>query len=483
MSIAQDWALFFDLYHPNMGDVYWRMGRQDEKAVFNLFYRRNPFGNGFTVVAGLAKVVEYLHNLHFRGEDIDYLRSLGIYADGFLEYLREFRFTGDIDAMPEGSIAFPNEPLIRVKAPIIQALLLEVFLANSTYQTLVATKAARVVRAAQGRAVAEFGARRAQDVDAANWGARAAVLAGCVGTSNVLAAKMFGMKPVGTHAHLWVMSFPKEIDAFRAWADAHPEGALFLVDTYDTLRSGLPNAIQVAKELTARGGKFLGIRLDSGRIPYLSGEARRMLDEAGFKDAVIMASSDLDEQKIQAMLAEGAKVDSFGVGTAIIAGKGDPALGAVYKMVAREENGQLVPTIKISDDPEKEMTPGDNKVVRVYAKETGKAAGDVILPFTDSLPVEGEAMTLQDPVYPTRSKTVRNFLTRELLVPVFRGGKLVYQVPTLGQAQAFYKQEIDSIWDTYKQLDDPETYPVNPTKELMQRKSELIGAIKQRTQK
>ncbi|MDB4895787.1 MAG: pncB [Firmicutes bacterium] len=481
MSSVQEWALFFDLYHPNMADAYWRLGKHQEQAVFNLYYRHNPFGNGFTVMAGLEKIVRYIENLRFGPEEVAYLRSLNLFAPGFLEYLAEFRFTGDIDAMPEGSIAFPNEPLVRVKAPIIEAMILEVFLANSMFHALIATKAARVVRAAQGRPVFEFGARRAQEVDAAVWGARAAVIAGCAGTSNVEAARRFGLKPVGTMAHLWMMSFDSELEAFRAWADAHPEGALFLVDTYDTLKSGLPNAIKVGQELTARGGTFLGIRLDSGRIPYLSVEARKMLDEAGFPDAKIMASSDLDEDRITTLLLEGARIDSFGVGTRLITAKDDPALGAVYKLVAREEQGKWIPVIKVSEDPEKVGLPGDNHPVRIYAKATGKAAGDLILPADQTLPAAGERITLQDPIHRSRQKTVKNFITRELLVPIFREGKRVYDLPDMPAIQAYYRQELETIWDTYRQLDEPEQYPVNPVPELVELQHRLIAERRARS--
>lgn len=478
MSTVQDWALFFDLYHPNMGDGYWRLGRHQEQAVFNLFYRHIPFGNGFTVVAGLEKVIEYVENFRFAEEDVAYLRSLDMFSPGFLDYLKGFRFTGDLDAMPEGSIAFPNEPIVRVKAPIVEATLLEVFLANAMFQTLIATKAARVVRAAQGRPVFEFGARRAQEVDAAVWGARATIIAGCAGTSNVLAAKQFGLRPVGTHAHAWVMSFPTEIDAFRAWAQLHPDSAMFLVDTYDTLKSGVPNAITVAREVVARGGRFAGIRLDSGKIPYLSGEARRMLDEAGFPEAAIMASSDLDEWRIQSLLLEGAKVDSFGVGTRLITAMDDPSLGAVYKMVAREEEGRWVPTIKVSEDPEKVGTPGDVHPVRIYHKDSGKAAGDLILPAEQLLPESGDEIMLQDPIHTSRRKRIRNFFTRELMVPVFRGGKRVYQPPTMPEIQAYHQREMDTLWDTYKQLVDPEVYPVNPTADLIDLRNRLIAEKK-----
>jgi nicotinate phosphoribosyltransferase len=475
MSLVQEWELFCDYYHLNMADAFWRSGRHTQQAVFNLFYRHNPFGNGYTVVAGLEKIVRFIENLRFGPEDLAYLQSLDSFDPGFLAYLKSFRFTGDIDAMPEGSVAFPHEPLVRVKAPIIEASVVETFLVNAMYQTLVATKASRVVRAAGGRPVFEFGARRAQEVDAANWGARAAVIAGCAGTSNVLAAKQFGLKPVGTNAHLWVMSFPSELEAFRAWADAHPEGALFLVDTYDTLKSGLPNAIQVAKELEAKGGKFLGIRLDSGRIPYLSVECRKALDAAGFPHATIMATSDLDEDRITRLLQEGAKVDLFGVGTRLITCKDDPALGAVYKLVCREENGGWFPVIKISDDPEKMGIPGDNRPVRIYAEETGKAAGDLILPVRQTLPARGERITLQDPIHKARQKTVKHYTTRELLVPVFRGGQRVCELPAIAAIQAYHRQEIDSFWDTYKQLDEPEEYPVNPVTELVELQHRLIA--------
>lgn len=474
----RDWTLLTDFYELNMMYAHYRNGTHDRVAVFDLYFRENPFRGGYTLAAGLETAVEYLEGLRFGPDDIDYLRSLGVYDDAFLEMLREFRFTGDIDAVPEGTVVFPGIPLVRVKAPIAQAQFIETALTNIIgHQTLIATKASRVVQAAQGDRVLEFGARRAHGPDAATYGARAAMVGGCDSTSNVLTGKYFEVPVAGTNAHAWVQFFDDELEAFRAWARAMPAGVLFVVDTYDTLRSGLPHAIQVAREVEAAGGRFLGVRLDSGDIAYLSKKARAMLDAAGFPDAVIVASSDLDEYLIRDLKAQGARVNVWGVGTKLITALDTPALGTVYKLAAVEHDGAMAPRIKVSENPAKVTNPGVKKAVRIYENATGKAAGDLLMLEDEPLPT-GSCVTLFDPVYPWKRKTVENFSCRELLVPVLRGGRLVYDLPGLTQIRDYARQELDTLWDEYKRLVNPEPYPVDLSVELWRLKNEMVERVR-----
>lgn len=470
----RDWTLLTDYYQINMMYAHWKCGTHGTRAVFDLFFRSNPFGNGFTVVAGLETALHYLENLRFRPADLDYLRSLGVYEEEFLHLLAGLRFTGDLDAMPEGAVAFPGEPLVRVTAPILEAQLIETALLNIiNHQTLIATKAARVVNAAQGDKVLEFGLRRAHGPDAGLYGARASLIAGCTATSNVLAGKVFQLPVAGTNAHAWVQFFPTELEAFRAWGRAFPQGLMLLVDTYDTLRSGLPNAIRAAQEATAAGGRFVGIRLDSGDLAYLSKQARRMLDAAGFPDAIIVASSDLDEYLIRDLKAQGARVNAWGVGTQLITAHDQPALGGVYKLAAVVVDGEFQPRIKVSEDPAKVTNPGRKRPVRVYDK-AGKAAGDLLLLEGEDLPVEGDRFVLTDPVYPWRRKTVEQFRVRDLLAPVYRSGRLVYDLPPLDAVRAFCRAEQESFWDEYRRLVNPQEYPVDLSRGLWELKNRLL---------
>lgn len=474
MADARDWTLLTDYYQLNMMYAHWRCGTHRTPAVFDLFFRHNPFGNGFTIAAGLETAVQYLENLRFHPGDLDYLRSLGVYDEAFLRLLAELRFTGDLDAMPEGTVAFPGEPLLRVTAPILEAQFIETALLNIIgHQTLIATKAARVVYAARGDRVLEFGLRRAHGPDAGLYGSRASLIAGCTATSNVLAGKVFGVPVAGTNAHAWVQFFDDELAAFRAWGRAFPQGLLLLVDTYDTLRSGLPNAIEAAREVVAAGGRFAGIRLDSGDLAYLSKQARAMLDAAGFPEAIIVASSDLDEYLIRDLKAQGARVDVWGVGTHLITAHDQPALGGVYKLAAVEDGGEFRPRIKVSENPAKVTNPGRKRAVRVY-DSAGMAAGDLLLLEGEPLPVSGGRFHLVDPQHPWRRKAVAGFRVRDLLVPVFQGGRRVYELPALAAISAFCRQEQESFWDEYRRLVNPQEYPVDLSQGLWRLKNELL---------
>lgn len=467
-------TMLTDLYQLTMVYGYFKTGMGNNEAVFDLFYRRNPCGNGFAIAAGLEQTIDYIQNLHFSGEDIDYLRELGLFDDQFLEFLREFRFTGEIYAVPEGTIVFPNEPLIRVKAPVIEGQLIETGMLNIiNHQTLIATKASRVCRAAQDGSVLEFGLRRAQGPDAGIYGARAAIIGGCDATSNVMAGKLFGIPVRGTHAHSWIMSFPSELEAFRAYAEVFPDDCVLLVDTYDTLNIGMPNAIKVGLELKERGYDLAGIRLDSGDLAYLSKRARQMLDEAGLTKTKIVASGDLEEHIIWDLKVQGAKIDIWGVGTNLITSYDCPALGGVYKLCAEEENGQLVPKIKISENLEKITNPGYKKVVRLYGKSNGKAVGDLIM-FNDEEIDPSKPLLMFDPIEIWKRKTVTEFTVRELLVPIFEKGKLIYQCPSLQEIKEYCKGELDSFWDEYKRLKNPHGYHVDLSQRLYNTKKQLL---------
>ncbi|OUM89334.1 MAG: nicotinate phosphoribosyltransferase [Bacillus thermozeamaize] len=452
---------------------YFKEGKADQRVVFDLFYRQNPCGNGYAIAAGLEQVIEYIQQLHFSKEEIDYLRSLKMFEEDFLQLLRNFRFQGDLYAIPEGTVVFPNEPLIRIEARIIEAQLLETALLNIVnHQTLIATKAARIVKAAGGKPVLEFGSRRAQGMDAALYGARAAMIGGCEATSNTLAGKRFGIPVRGTHAHSWVLSFPSELEAFRAYARTFPDNCLLLVDTYDTLRSGLPNAIRVAKELREQGHRFLGIRLDSGDLAYLSKVARRMLDEAGFPDAIIVASSDLNEEVIADLRLQGAKIDVYGVGTSLITSEDCPSLGGVYKLAAEEHQGKMIPKIKISENTKKITTPGIKQVTRIYLP-SGMATADLIHLIDEEVD-PGKPLELFDPVDTWKRKTVERFTARPLLVPVFIRGELVYQSPSVMEIQAYAKQELSTFSEEIKRLINPHTYHVDLSHRLWELKNRLI---------
>lgn len=469
-------TMMTDLYELTMMNGYMRYGMDQNRAVFDLFYRKQGDVTAHAVAAGLEQAIEYVRELHFSAEDIEYLRSLAIFDEAFLKRLEDFHFTGDIDAVPEGTIVFPNEPIVRVVAPMMEAQLLETTLLNViNHQTLIATKSARVVQAARGDSVLEFGLRRAQGPDAGIYGARASIIGGCVSTSNVLTGQLFDIPVGGTHAHSWVMSFPTELEAFRAYADVFPKNCLLLVDTYDTLKSGVPNAITVFKEMRARGYEPTGIRLDSGDLAYLSRTARRMLDDAGFPGAKIFASGDLDEEVIWDLKAQGAAIDVWGVGTRLITSQNNPSLGGVYKLAAEVIDGKLVPRIKISENPVKITNPGLKKLLRIYDKRGGRALADLIALADESFD-ETAPLTLFDPENTWKRMTVVDYSMRELLVPIFRDGKQVYQSPSLKEIAAYAQKELDTFWDEYKRLHSPHRYKVDLSQNLYDLKHSLLAS-------
>ena len=469
-------TMMTDLYQLTMMYGHF-MRNAKEEAVFDLFFREPTGNSSYAIVAGLEQAIEYIRDLRFTEEDIAYLDGLHLFSQGFLEYLKDFSFTGDLYAIPEGTPVFPGEPLIRVKAPIMQAQLVETALLTIVnHQTLIATKANRVCYAAgENGTVMEFGLRRAQGPDAGIYGARAAMIGGCVGTSNVLTGKMFDIPVLGTHGHSWVMSFDSELEAFRAYADTYPDACLLLVDTYDTIRQGIPNAITVFKELRAKGHEPLGIRIDSGDLAYLSKKARAMLDEAGFPNATITASSDLDEEVIFDLRAQGAKIDTWGVGTRLITSQNAPSLGGVYKLSALEKNGKMIPKIKLSENKGKITNPGYKKVLRIYDKAKHKDLADLIC-LDEEQYDETKPLTIFDPVDTWKKLRLTNYTLRELLVPVFVRGKQVYHSPCLQDICAYAKQEMQTLWEEYKRLTKPHLYKVDLSEQLYELKQALIEA-------
>ncbi|MEG9298975.1 nicotinate phosphoribosyltransferase [Mangrovibacillus sp. Mu-81] len=469
-------ALHTDLYQINMTKAYWDDDFHNRKAVFEVFFRKLPFGNGYAVFAGLERVIEFVKNFHFSESDIEYLRELG-YEDEFLQYLKDLRFTGTIRSMVEGELAFANEPLLRIEAPLAQAQLFETAILNIVnYQTLIATKANRIKQVVHDEVVMEFGTRRAHELDAAIWGTRAAFIGGFDATSNVRAGKMFGMPVSGTHAHSLVQAYQDDYTAFHKYAESHKD-CVFLVDTYDTLKSGVPAAIKVAKEL---GDKinFKGIRLDSGDMAYLSKKARKMLDDAGFTGTKIIASNDLDEYTILNLKAQGAQIDVWGVGTKLITAYDQPALGAVYKLASIEnENGGMDDSIKISSNAEKVSTPGLKKVYRIINQVNHKSEGDYIT-LEHENPQEEDRLKMFHPVHTYISKFVTNFEARELHVDVFRDGELVYETPPLQVMREFVNDNLELLWDEYKRSMNPEEYPVDLSDECWTNKMNLIQKVK-----
>lgn len=468
-------TMLTDLYQLTMMYGYYKHDMMSDTAVFDVFFRRGAGESAYAIFAGLDQVIDLINNLGFNDEDVEYLSTLNLFSDDFLEYLKGFKFSGEIYSMPEGEVVFPYEPLLRVKANIIEAQLIETALLNIVnHQTLIATKASRVVMAAgSSGSVLEFGLRRAQGPDAGLYGARAAIIGGCSSTSNVLAGQYFDVAVAGTHAHSWVMSFPSEIDAFRAYARVFPDACLLLVDTYDTLKSGVPNAIKVFDELRAAGHEPMGIRLDSGDLAYLSKEARKMLDEAGYPNVKICASSDLDEQIIRDLIQQGACINIWGVGTKLITSENCPALGGVYKLAAREENGKLVPKIKISDNIWKVTNPGYKKIVRIYSNTTNKALADLIMLEEETID-ETKPLTIFHPSEPWKKKTLYDFHTRELLIPVFKDGKQVYSSPSVLDIREFSRKELDSFWNEYKRPIKPHIYKVDLSDKLYELKKQLM---------
>jgi len=448
-------------------------------AAFDMFYRENPGGNGYAVAAGLAQLIEYINNLHFNDDDISYLRSTGAFGETFLEFLKTFRFTGDISAVPEGTVVFPGEPLIRVTGTLIEGQLIETAMLNIVnHQSLIATKAARVCWAASGDRVLEFGLRRAQGPDAGLYGARAAMIGGCHATSNVLAGQLFDVPVRGTHAHSWIMSFDTELEAFRHYANLYPQACILLVDTYDTLRSGVPNAIKVFQEMRDTGKQLshYGIRLDSGDLAYLSKMARQMLDEAGFEDAFISASNDLDEYLIADLKAQGAQITVWGVGTRLITSTENPAFGGVYKLVALSSAGQpWQPKIKLSEDPVKVTNPGVKKIFRIYDAATGKMKADLIT-LADEEVDSTKDLTIFDPLATWKRMTLKagTFTVRELLTPVFIKGKCMYPEYTVTEIQKYAQEERDTLWEEHKRLVRPHIMPVDLSQNLYDLKQSMI---------
>lgn len=467
-------TMMTDLYQLTMMYGYFKTGMRDNLATFDMFYRSKDATTHYAIMAGLEQLIEYLENLRFDEESLSYLRGLGIFDEDFLDELRNFEFHGDVYAVPEGTIVFPGEPLIRVTAPIFEAQLVETALLNIiNHQTLIATKASRVVQAAEGGTVMEFGLRRAQGPDAGIYGARAAIIGGCKSTSNVLTGQMYNIPIAGTHAHSWVMSFPDEITAFRKYAEMFPTSCLLLVDTYDTLKSGVPNAIQVFDELRAQGHEPVGIRLDSGDLAYLSREARKMLDAAGYPNTIICASGDLDENLIRDLKLQGACIDTWGVGTKLITSEDCPSLGGVYKMSAETVDGRVIPKIKISENPVKITNPGVKKLWRIYDNTTGKATADLIALDYESFDTT-RPLTIYDPVNTWKSMTLTDYTMKELQVKVFEGGKRVYDSPSLQEIQQHCQDDLDTFWDQYKRLLNPHRYKVDLSDSLWMLKNSML---------
>ena len=477
-------TLLTDFYELTMMQGYFKQKNANKTVVFDVFYRNNPFGNGFAICAGLEQVIEYINNLHFDQEDVDYLRSTGMFQEDFLDYLLHFTFSGDIYAIPEGTVVFPREPLVKVIAPIMEAQLVETALLNIiNHQSLIATKTYRIVHAAQGDGVMEFGLRRAQGPDAGIYGARAAMIAGCIGTSNVLTGQMFDVPVKGTHAHSWIMSFPDELTAFRTYAHLYPSACILLVDTYDTLNSGVPHAIQVFKEMRKEGIPltFYGIRLDSGDLAYLSKQAKQMLDEAGFSDAVISASNDLDEELINSLKLQGAAINSWGVGTNLITAKDCPSFGGVYKLAAVKDEAteKFIPKIKLSENAEKITNPGNKTIQRIYSRENGKIIADLIC-LADEKFDESNSLLLFDPIQ-TWKKThlaPKSYTMRELLVPIFKKGTCIYSSPKVMDIQAYCKKELTTLWEESRRLVNPHKVHVDLSNELWQIKKALLDSYK-----
>ena len=469
-------TMLCDFYELTMGNGYFRNGYKDRITYFDVFFRKVPDQGGFAIAAGLEQLIDYIENLHFSEEDIAYLRGRSLFCEEFLDYLRNFRFTGDIYAIPEGTPVFPREPLVVVRAPSIEAQLIETFtLLTINHQSLIATKANRICRAANGRTVLEFGSRRAQGADAAIIGARAAYIGGCAGTACTISDQLYGVPAGGTMAHAWVQMFDTEYEAFKTYCETYPTNATLLVDTYNTLKSGVPNAIRAFNEvLRPMGISKCGIRLDSGDMAYLSQKARKMLDEAGWPECQISVSNSLDERLIQNLFLQGAQIDMFGVGERMITAKSEPVFGGVYKLTAVEnDKGEIIPKIKCSENVEKITIPHFKKVYRLYNKDNGKAIADYMT-VHDEVVDENEPLMLFDPYATWKTKNVCNFEARELLVPVFLNGKKVYQSPTLKDIQAYCKQQVNTLWDEIKRFDNPQTYYVDLSQKLWDIQQELL---------
>ncbi len=468
-------TLLTDLYQLTMLNGYFEKNIHQDIVVFDMFFRKNACDSGYTIVCGIEQFVEYIKEIKFTEDDLSYLKTLNLFSDEFIDFLRDFKFTGDIYAVKEGTIMFPNEPIITVKAPLYQAQFIETALLTIVnFQSLIATKASRVCLAADGEPVFEFGLRRAQGPDAGLYGARAAIIGGCSATANVLAGKMFDIPVVGTQAHSWVQKFDTELEAFRAYADIYPDKCLLLVDTYNVLNSGLPNAITVFKELREKGHKPLGIRLDSGDLKYLSNKCKKLLDKEGFTDVSITASNDLDEYTISSLKSQGADINSWGVGTKLITSADSPSLGGVYKLSASFNNGEYEPKIKLSENPEKISNPGYKKVVRVY-DENNKAQADLITLHDEVIDLD-KPLTIFHPVYTWKKRTFENYTVKELLEPIFIDGECLYNNSSVMQTREYVKNELDSLWDEYKRLLKPQIYKVDLSQNLWYLKNKMIDS-------
>ncbi|MBQ9802695.1 MAG: nicotinate phosphoribosyltransferase [Clostridia bacterium] len=471
-KISRNLTMLFDYYEVTMANGYFKKGMGDMISYFDVFYRNNPDNGGYAIAAGLEQVIEYINDLHFDEDDIAYLRDKGGFDDDFLDYLRNFKFTGDIWAVPEGTVVFPGEPLLTVRAPTVEAQFIETYiLMMLNHESLIATKAARITRAAKGRAVSEFGSRRAQGADAAILGARAAYIGGVSGTACAIADQVYGVPASGTMAHSWVQMFDSEYEAFRTYCELYPESATLLVDTYNVLESGVPNAIRAFRET---GVKKCAVRIDSGDITYLSCKIRKMLDEAGFTDCKIVASNSLDEYIIRGLLLQGAQVDAFGVGERLITSKSNPVFGGVYKLCAVEDKeGNILPKIKLSENVGKITTPHFKKVYRLFGRDTGKAEADLICVYDETVD-DTKPLEIFDPENTWKTKVLENFVAKELLVPVFKNGKQVYVSPTLDEIRAHCKASLESIWEEVKRFDNPHNYYVDLSRKLWDIKYGLI---------
>ena len=470
-------SMLCDFYEFTMSNGYFKNGFHKQKVYFDVFFRKVPDNGGFAIAAGLEQVIDYIENLHFDESDIDYLRSKGIFDEEFFEYLKNFKFSGDIYAVPEGTPVFPNEPIMTVKAPAIEAQLIETFvLLALNHQTLIATKANRIVRAAQGKAVIEFGSRRAQGASGAIYGARAAYIGGCIGTACTLTDKLFAVPAGGTMAHSWVQMFDNEYEAFKTYCELYPDNPTLLVDTYNTLKSGIPNAIKVFKEvLVPQGKNEFAIRLDSGDISYLSKKARKMLDEAGLTNCKITVSNALDEYLIRDLMMQGAKIDTFGVGERLITSSSSPVFGGVYKLVAVEnEGGEIVPKIKVSENTAKITNPHFKKVYRYFDNESGKAIADELCVYDEVVDCSSPR-TIFDPNATWKTKTISDYTAKELLVEVFKNGECVYESPSIQEIADYCKSQIDLLWDEVKRFENPHTYYVDLSKKLYDIKNILLN--------
>ncbi len=482
---TQNLTLLTDLYELTMMQGYFKNKDKNDIVIFDAFYRTNPCGGGYAISAGLEQVIDYIKNLHFTDEDIAYLRSLNIFDEDFLEYLSTFHFSGDIYAIPEGTVMFPREPMVKVIAPIMEAQLVETAILNIiNHQSLIATKASRVCYAAKGDGIMEFGLRRAQGPDAGTLGARAAMIGGCIGTSNVLCGQLFDVPVKGTHAHSWIMSFPDEYTAFKTYARMYPSACILLVDTYDTLKSGVPNAIRVFTEMREAGINlsFYGIRLDSGDLAYLSKKARKMLDEAGFTDAVISASNDLDEFLIDSLKTQGATITSWGVGTHLITSKDCPSFGGVYKLAAiKGADGKFIPKIKLSENSEKVTNPGNKTIYRIYDNETGKIKADLICLVDEEFDTSNPLL-LFDPVEPWKKTKLPggSYTMREILVPVFKNGECCYESPKVMDIRAYCQKELDTLWDETRRLINPHEVYVDLSAKLYDIKINLLDKMSEK---